>query len=406
MRLLRLASNRKLNPNSINLPHVKELNMANVGILTVHQSVNCGASLQAFALYKTISDLGHMPSIIDYRPSYFTSLVDEGNGKRRHTFKGLVKMALRGRVMKHTNEKFTEYADLYMPSKTKRYLDYSELIECPPCFEAYVCGSDQIWNPSHVRYDSAWVFGFLPESESRYRLISYAASLGKDALTERDGRWLKEGVSRFDDVSVREDCSVGDLESMGIQATQCLDPTLLVSADEWRSQMVKPDSLLAEKYIFYYPLESNPLESELLARLKKKTGLKCVALTDSLQRPKHADEVISGFGPEHFLYLIENAEVVFTNSFHGLVFSMIFGKPLVSFKNTTKNCRLESLLRLADIQNYQLTSIGGLQDWNIDHARLQMITAYERVQQKKEHSISFLRHALEAADEHRSENCH
>ena len=369
--------------------------MKSVGILTVHQSVNCGASLQAAALYRTVSDLGYYPEIINYRPKYFVDYTDALYSPERKTIKGIVKMLMIGDRLKKSANAFASYGSKYYPNMTERYSSLEELRNGEfRQYSAWICGSDQIWNPSHVKYDQSWVFDFLQNDESGKK-ISYAASIGKDVLSEFDLEWLKVGVSKFDAVGVREDTGVSILGKMGISAAQCLDPTLLRNPEEWRKQKRRPECQLPSEYIFYYPIEENSIESELLLALKAKTGLPCVALTNSFKKPKYADYQIVGYGPEEFLYLMDQSTVVFTNSFHGLAFSILFGKALVSYKNETKNSRLASLFRLIGLENYQIESADDIKKRDLGLDADRMNTAFEAILRERPRSIGFLQNALE-----------
>lgn len=367
--------------------------MKSVGILTVHQSNNCGASLQAGALYKTIEGLGFFPEIINYRPSYFTGYMDDNNARQRATLKGILKVMIIGDRLKKTDEAFAEYAEYVYPSISKVYSSQSAIKKFCGAYDAYVCGSDQIWNPSHVHYDSTWMFDFVDRDDSN--IISYAASIGKDSLNQEDLEWLKSGLQSFDDVGVREDSAVRIIEELGGKAAQCLDPTLLISQSEWRSQEKPLDISLPDKYIFYYPIEENSIESILLAELKRKTGLPCVAFTNAFKKPAHADIQVTGFGPREFLYALDKSTMTFTNSFHGLVFSLLFGKLLVSYKNEKKNSRLESMFRLLNLEDYQVSSIEELTTKNLGADKERFVSSIRFINEHKKKSLTFLQNAIQ-----------
>ena len=122
--------------------------------------------------------------------------------------------------------------------------------------------------------------------------------------------------------------------------------------------------------------------------------MKCVAISDKLIKPKHADITVSGYSPEIFLHLLYNAEIVFTNSFHGLAFSIIFGKPLVSFRNPTKNSRLESLLRLAQLEGFQIDSCDALRANDPYEGGERLRSAYSEMGDHVERSRRYLADVL------------
>ena len=367
--------------------------MNEVGLLTIHQSVNCGASLQAAALYNAIRNLGHRPRVIDYRPRQFMSFMDESNKAERRTPRGMLKTALLGRRIERTRRSFEEYGLRWYPSWTERFNTFEELVDASFRFDRYICGSDQIWNPPHVRYDNSWMFGFV-EKKPGVRIASYAASIGSDSLADREIEWLKAGLPKFDFIGVREDTAVSLLSQMGYTSVQCVDPVFLADPVDWIDQKRAPDIELPDRYIFYYPVDQNCIEESLLLELKRRHGMKCVAISDKLIKPKHADITVSGYSPEIFLHLLYNAEIVFTNSFHGLAFSIIFGKPLVSFRNPTKNSRLESLLRLAQLEGFQIDSCDALRANDPYEGGERLRSAYSEMGDHVERSRRYLADVL------------
>lgn len=329
-----------------------------IGIITMHCSTNIGASLQAHALYKKIEELGHQPEIIDYRPELFTDLLDS---RKKWHWKG-IKNWLKGVLLykrlstKHNNQ--IDFEQNFYPTKTLRYNSKQELQNSPPVYDCYICGSDQIWNPAHINYDSTYFLGFVPKECKK--IFSYAASIGEDSLTQSDLDFLAQETARFSAISVREDSAVKILENCNRKAVQNIDPTLMFPAEYWLKQAQKPQKAVPEKFIFYYPLQHNPIEVELISKLKKETNLKCVSTEAALFPVKGTDIQLPACSPAEFLWLVANAEYVITNSFHGLVFSLIFNKKIISFKNEYRNCRLDSLCRLFNIEGLQISSLEDL----------------------------------------------
>lgn len=363
-----------------------------VGLLTIHNSVNPGAALQASGLYSAIEKLGHEVSVIDYCPDYFPSRTEPLKRLRLQGAKGLIKAVVLGNRIEAKADKFNSYAADFYPEKTKRYCDYQSLCEEPPQFDAAICGSDQIWNPSHVLYDESWLFGYYRQEKPL--LISYAASIGKDELEARDLDWLQQGVSRFDSVGVREDTAVDVLRDLGIAAVQNADPTFLHDAAWWRHQEKKPDYNLPEKFILYYPLQPNPIESGLVERASADFGVPVVSPWSALRKLPGIDIQIPIFGPQEFLWLLDNAEAVVTNSFHGLAFSAIFRKRLISFKNLTRNSRLASLFRTLRLDEYQISSIEEYKSTNWDEKFASFFSALERIEPLKRASLDYLAETL------------
>lgn len=363
-----------------------------VAVLTVHQSISAGGSLQAYALCKVLRDLGHEVEIINYCPYYFMDFTDPSRRSEWRTPRGFLKKLLNGRRLQKHRGLFDDFAGNYLPPMTKRVNSPEELRDITLDYDAYVCGSDQIWNPPHVHYDTTWFLDFV---KSGPRLVSYAASIGRDRLSEKDLGWLKRGASGFDSLSVREDTAVEVLGSLGLDAEQCVDPTFLLAPEEWRLLERKPEQEIPKEYLLYYSVEcANPVELPLLNRVKEKTGLPCVVISTAFLKPSYAGVQVPLCGPRELLYLIDHASVVYSNSFHGMVFSIIFGKTLVSYKNMVSNSRLDSLMRLTGLQSCQVDGEEGYDQVDWQFVAEEFASAYAGMSEHIERSIRFLKGAL------------
>lgn len=338
--------------------------MKTVGIITAHCSTNPGASLQAHALYKKIAELGFQPIIIDYRPNNFIDIVERieqktASGRER------LKMAVLGRRLRRRYQLFQQFETEHYPQKTKCYRSVEQISADPPVLDAYICGSDQIWNPKHVNYDMTYFLDFAKhQSGSR---ISYAASIGQDMVDERGCEFLKAGIKNLAHISVREDTAKELLrEQIGIssEVLQHIDPTMFYPASHWRTLERFPGKELPSKYVLYYPLQENLIVDELNCAVKEQTGLPCVALCSVLRKPRFTDFQITEYGPREFLYLIDHADAVVTNSFHGIVLSLILGTNIVPYRNPVRNSRIESLFRMLGMQNMQVDSVAAFREKN------------------------------------------
>lgn len=323
-----------------------------VGILTTHCSTNAGACLQAYALYRTVSEIGHKPCIINYRPRYFMEFADPDYHYR--TIHDVLKYIIIGGRIKKNYRKYENFWQLYYSNSTPIYRDKTALLSCEK-MDTYICGSDQIWNPVHTHYDDSYFLSFVKDSSAR--LSSYAASIGEDKLDVKDTEYITENIKHLNSISVREDTAVELLRSCGFVANQHIDPSLLITAEQWRLISKKPAKRLPRKFIYYYPLQSTPLESRLIEVLKKDTGLPCVASENGLRKTRGVDYRVTTCSPEEFLWLIDNASIVVTNSFHGSVFSLLFKTRLIPFSNIKRNSRLESLFRLFGLDGLLVNSL-------------------------------------------------
>lgn len=367
-----------------------------VSLLTVHCSKNPGASLQAHALSKKLTQYTDDLTLIDYCPIYFLDPMDPRKRACR-SGKDAVKELLIGRAMKERFRLFQEFQQEYLPRKTRRFDSPQELKEAHWDSTHYVCGSDQIWNPDNVKYDTSFFFDFLPSSGGKK--IAYAASIGQDRLEGRGLDYLKNGISQMDHVSVRERSGLELAQSLGFdRAQQHIDPTLLYPGSYWRTLGRAPERKLPEKYVLFYPIHSSDLSGKLIAAMKKRYGLPCVSIDGGVKKGKNVDIQIRAYGPREFLWLIDHAEHVITNSFHGLVLSLLLGKRVSVYRHMTRNSRLADVLAMLELSELQTDSVEAALalDWDEVDAKLAQVDA--RLRPERQRAEEYLAQALKGAD--------
>lgn len=210
----------------------------------------------------------------------------------------------------------------------------------------FFVGSDQVWNPDYARHNADWYFLRFARPEQR---IALAPSIGLDELTSRQARWLARGVSGFPRLSVREQRGAELIkECSGLDAEVICDPTLVLTAEEWRAaadERLTP----ADPYVFTYLLGGTSVEAQnVLGKVTENGRIPVVALSDR-QKPGELDA-----GPAEFISLIDNAEHVVTDSFHAAVFSSILQTPLTIVRReggASMFSRLESLAKTLGIEH-------------------------------------------------------
>lgn len=202
-------------------------------------------------------------------------------------------------------------------------------------YDAFICGSDQIWNPAWARRRS--FLEFVPDDTNK---IIYAASFGCDSMTEEQKRSFKPRIERLNHVSVREASAKKMLESFVKEKKieLVLDPTLLLSRKEWRNIEKRSKH---KDYILTYFLGKYSDKMKYLRAFAEKKGLKTI----NIAYASGEREDLNNFGdikminvdPSEFLGLIDGAEYVFTDSFHACVFSMLFNKEFYVFQRDGSN---------------------------------------------------------------------
>ncbi len=298
-----------------------------IGIMTFHKAYNYGAELQAYALCTKIRKLGHEAEIIDYRDLYNHSQIFL---KQHITPKNLIKVLIQIAYRLKKHGKFDRFARSYIPVSNTVYRNHDGLVtlDREQVYDVYVAGSDQIWNFEIPIYDESYLLNFVKDPNKK---CAYAPSMGGSVIPENRFTRYKDIISDFRVLSLREESDIVRYKDFfGTNARPALDPTLLLTADDYKSIM--PKRLTEKKYTLLYTITGSDRLKKIAAKTADQKGLKLIDLKRSL-------EVFSHCGPEDFISWIYHADYVFTNSFHGTAFSIIFQKQFsVELHNQNNYC--------------------------------------------------------------------
>ena len=239
--------------------------------------------------------------------------------------------------------KIKEFEERYIDTR----FDFVYLADVVDEYDYFIVGSDQVWNPSWI--NDKYFLRFAP----REKRIAYSASIAMPSIPKEKTKQFYKGISGFDYLSVREEGAIKLIKKLtGQEAILVADPTLLLTPEEWLAVSRKP-AWLKEKYergyiLTYYLRKTPPPE---LKDLSKKLNLPLVNLLDN----KNYWHYVTG--PEEFIWLFANASLIYTNSFHGAVFSILFQKPLVNREiiddkdGSKMSLRIPSLLKMFGLEN-------------------------------------------------------
>lgn len=290
-----------------------------VGILTFQFADNYGAVLQCFALSEACKKYGAEVRVIDYLP------------EKMVTKKSRIKKML---LPKGFEKKFEQF----------RKTHFHRMSVKESC-DMILVGSDQVWNAGITEYDDFWI---LPRMKYK-RLCSYAASFGKNQLSEREQKFLKEhkeDFERYDSITVREKAGQEFLEKLQVKAKTVCDPTILFYNEPkvYEKLAEKSEYQTAGEYILVYSLEHSQKLDEMIRKVKRETGKKVIALHPMNDNLQMCDEFVKDASVYDFLKLIKNADYVLTNSFHGLAFSYIFRKKVYCVHHSSLSSRQSELM--------------------------------------------------------------
>ncbi len=302
-----------------------------VGILTIHNALNYGSTLQAIALQEYMRSLGFDCRIIDYQNESINGVY----GRNMKCSKA-ASLLLRGHIRSaraalgeyRAWKKQSRYAKILRPYDKFRKKNlrltkpvYQNDASFFNRFDALIAGSDQIWSEI-VGNDMTYYLDF---EDCRALRIAYAASGRKSNIEEKI-----DYIKRFDSVSVREEDIYDTLVASGVtDVSLTCDPTMLFNKDFWSRYVGK--ARVDGEYIFAYLMFDEPHIIDYISYLEKSTGLPVVVLHRTASYCLKNGKKIPAATPEDFLTLLGNAKYVLTNSFHGTVFASLFEKKFVSY---------------------------------------------------------------------------
>lgn len=348
-----------------------------VGLITFHMSCNYGALLQAYALRAALEKLGHAVEFIDYRRGTVDGLWRRFSKRRPWSVIAAVRR----------ERNLAAFRAKHLPLTQAAYLSDADIQARPPLFDAYVCGSDQIWNPcSHGRLFRAYYLHFVPDGAGRR--IAYGPSFGEFRTGSIHDEEIAGYLRRFHSLSAREEEGCEIIRQLTARtAEHVLDPTLLT--DDYSAVSAIPNH--QDDYIAAYMLTPSKEKAALIARVREHLGLPVVSLG-----PTHVpgcDRALQACGPEEWLGHIQNARFVCTDSFHGTTASILFRRDFVTVPHPTRNARIAGLLERLGIPERQSSHPA----WGECAQFLTPVaydTAYPRLEALRQASIDYLRKAL------------
>lgn len=326
--------------------------MMRIGIITFHRVINYGGVLQAYALQKVLQKL--CPSaeveIVDYINIHFKrQYAPISMAMFRHPRSLFMKLSL-ANYKRIRNKKFYEFVGKYMTLGRKGINKDKLKSECKK-YDKLVTGSDQVWNLECTGND----FTYFLEIDCSAQKYSYAASFALETLDPSYVARIKRCLKNFRNISVREDAGRKIVEDLlGIQVDIMPDPTLLLEVEEWKLLEKKLDGL-PEKYNLIIQMGGDI--DRLQGHMKKISQNLPVVYINLSQRPVKGMINICTASPEEWLYIINHAENIVTNSFHGCVFSILFRK--VFYYELTKDKNSNSRI-------ITLAKTLGLEECNVD----------------------------------------
>lgn len=356
-----------------------------IGILTFHCAINFGAVLQAFGLSQYLRSLGHNVFVVDYRPAYLIAPYRPFYPLRmcagKKSWKLVILLIVRELFSLPIRYKRERFFNRFI--RENLHLSPLQLDDKANDFDAFVFGSDQIWNCSLTHSDAVF-WGNASAFEGRKR-IAYAASAGSIKVLDENAI---ANLELFNAVSVREKSLADYLNTISIKKIQTvLDPVLLAGRDVFSAIAITQQR---SPYLLYFTLDGNTELRVIAERMAKSRNLELIEIMSSnicfsKSNVKHVLSV------NEFLGLIMNADFVVTKSFHGTAFAILFEREfMVYYDEQEVPERMYSLLNAVELDN----RLKHIDDLSMDSSPIDWHQVNEKLEQMRVSSRQFLADAL------------
>ena len=315
--------------------------MKKIAIITMHAVKNYGSVLQTYATQRLFQKRELEPVVIDYRRPWDTGKAYYFDIKNK-TWKDIVRQIVYFPSKFRQKKVFGDFLQKYINLTKYTYHNISDFERHPCIADIYCTGSDQVWNSGWNRgVKEEFFLTFVKEGKKK---ISYAASIGKEEIENDEKLKIKKYLSTYSAVSVRERSSVNLLNALGIQDVNLvIDPTLQLSQEEWR-ELLKTKERRYRNYVLLVQLNRNrefDVFAQRFAKENNKTLLRLCLRLDQIVLPGKAVVI-----PDvtDYLWLIDDADYVLTDSFHAVSFSLNFEKNFYAVLPKKYSSRIVSIL--------------------------------------------------------------
>lgn len=384
-----------------------------IGMSINYDYPDYGGMLQAYASFRKIKDLGYEPEAINIdavsgdirnrKLKYFAknildvSIVKE---KSQIVFKR-IRTKLDRELSSNLSKRYDAFEKFHKEhfKVSREYKSWVDLSNGCREYSSVVVGSDQLWLPSNIA-GGYYTLSFVPDEVNK---IAYATSFGVAEVAKRQEETTNRFLNRINYLSAREESGQRIIKKhTGRDVQLVCDPALLLTAEEWDEDATS-GRIIEDRYIFCYFMGNNPWQRKFVEGLKSKTGYKIVALLHLDQYIKSDEEYVDiapyDISPADFINLVKNAEMVCTDSFHGTVFSLIYGKKFFTFMRfsdkatLSTNSRIHTLLKCMDVEDRLV-----LKNTNVDemlNKTMNIAIIQDKLTDFRNESLGYLKRALE-----------
>lgn len=370
-----------------------------VSVITLHTVNNYGSVLQTYATQVLLEKLGYTVEFVDYHrknnsPSSFANVVMNGPRLKKYIniweknmfIKNTVVFIL-SRIYIKQQKSFRTFLKHRVNLTPKEYNSFEEILRDVPDADIYMTGSDQVWNSIwNGGIDKAFFLEYAPQGKKR---IAYAASIGRESLDEYEINSTKKMLLKYSSIGMREQSGVDLLNKMGIKSQLVLDPTLMLTREDW-SKICKPTKK-RKPYILVYQLNKNIEIDEYVNQLALKNKVEIIRIEFAYLKNKKNGTTIILPEVEEVIGLMKNATCVITDSFHATAFSLNLNKNFIVFLPKQFSTRLQSVLSLTGTENRILKDYS---DFSLYYKTIDYEYVNSVLEKERKKSLIFLEEAI------------
>lgn len=364
-----------------------------IGIITCSKEANYGACLQAFATQSFLEQKGYDAEIINYS---FESSKPYSPMKQK-SIRSFIANMLFYKLRKSQYEAFRVF-QTKMKFSAKEIENKKEYLLLKDEYDILLVGSDQVWNP-YLGFDlDLSLLDFYDDGPKR---ISYASSFGISELPDLLKKRYRKAYSKFTAISTREKQGQVIIEGLiDKKVDVVVDPTMLFDKRDW-SAYIEECEQCTGKYVLIYDQNHSPELVSAAKTLAMEQDLKIYVLSAILYRQRDIKNLY-GISPAQFLDVINRAEYVITDSFHGVVFSVIFHKQFYTCCGGAASNLSSRITNLLDQLNLSEQWIGNEFSGAKNSINFELVD--EIVSKKRQESIDYLLNAIEKNELSRSKD--
>lgn len=369
-----------------------------IAILTYPLNYNYGNLLQAFALIRYLRSLGYDVELIDKR-KYKLAL----SYKIKDFVKTLVAQLFNKIILArypdfYINKGFNSFIKQYINPRTKKIYSEEKLINIIKRrkYHTIIVGSDQIWRKDYMK-DNIFQY-FLSCAPDNIKKIAYSASFGVDYWQFDNFQTIEisEYLNSFSGISVREDSAVGLCRNyLNVEVKHTIDPTFLIDKDDYLSLVPKnKEKLFQEDYLFYYILDNDKEKMEVIDIVMSKLNLHSNFFLSLHCIKKNNISILSRTPVETWLEKMYFSNFVITDSYHGVIFAIIFNKPFIVIPNKIRGLtRFNSLLKMFKLEDRMIENKSELN--TVIEKKIDWTFINSILSEKKKDAKEFIIHSIE-----------